>query len=502
MAAGHVRRSRGILAQTSKLGVFCLAFLFLGTALGQPSAVPKRPAAEPAAPAKIADLVSALASWTKQSGGRLGAAIIDVGSGELVARASEHEPLNPASNQKLLTAAVALSRLGSEYRFTTGFYGELRDGASGDLVLRGHGDPSLKTEDLWELCRALVALGLARLDGDLLIDQSRFDAKFVPPAFEQQPDEWSAFRAPVSAIALDGNTIAIDVFATRAGAPARVSIAPRGFVSSSGSIETRRVGSGQAVSALAEADGTRLKLRISGHLAEGLPRLRVVRRVDDPRLYAGYVALDMLRTLGVKVRGGVREGGGAEARRLVFRRSAPLGALIHELGKSSDNFYAEMLLKALGAEVKGAPGTSASGGEAIAEWLREIEAFDPGTVVKNGSGLFDANRLSAWTLARALVAAYRDPRLSHEFVAELAIGGVDGTLHSRFPRQRQRRAVRAKTGTLRDVVALSGYVLGPGGRAPRAFSLIVVGLPGKQAEARQRIDGIVERMADELWTAR
>ena len=74
-------------------------------------------------------------------------------------RAAEHELLNPASNQKLLTAAAALARLGPDFRFTTGLYGTLREGVVEKLVLRGNGDPSLESADLLRLCRALVELG-------------------------------------------------------------------------------------------------------------------------------------------------------------------------------------------------------------------------------------------------------------------------------------------------------------------------------------------------------
>ena len=92
-----------------------------------------------------------LAEWAKKSGGQLGASVVDVGSGEMLAASSEHKLLNPASNQKLLTAAAALARLGPDFRFTTGLYGTLREGVVEKLVLRGNGDPSLESADLLRL---------------------------------------------------------------------------------------------------------------------------------------------------------------------------------------------------------------------------------------------------------------------------------------------------------------------------------------------------------------
>ena len=121
--------------------------------------------------------------------------------------------------------------------------------------------------------------------------------------------------------------------------------------------------------------------------------------------------------------------------------------------------------------------------------------LEASTRIVNGSGLFDANRASAGSIARALSAAYRDPAISSEFVAQLAIGGVDGTLRSRFRSQRTARSVRAKTGTLAKSLALSGYVLAPA-RPPLAFAILVNGVGASdQAELRQRVDKLVDSAA-------
>jgi serine-type D-Ala-D-Ala carboxypeptidase/endopeptidase (penicillin-binding protein 4) len=483
------------LARYLAKGSFSLALGLASPCQAEPAAAAPAAVAPAEASVKtIQQLVTELGDWAGKNGGQLGASVVDLGSGERLAAHAEHTPLNPASNQKLLTAAAALARMGPDFRFTTGLYGTLRDGAVEKLVLRGNGDPSLESADLLRLARALVDLGMKRIEGDVLVDQSRFDARFVPPAFEQQPDEWSSFRAPVSAVALERNALTLDVMAQRAGAGAKVMVLPGGFARVENAVKTTAPGSGQAVHVTLRPEGTRLVAALAGHVAEGVPRVRLTRRIDDPRLFSGYALADMLRGLGVEVRGTVREGGAEVVERLAFHQSAPLSALVYELGKSSDNFYAEMILKALGAR-KALPGTSAGGAEVVVEWLREVGALDPGTVVRNGSGLFDANRASAATLSGVLAAAYRDPAIGPEFVAQLAIGGVDGTLRSRFRAHKKTRKIRAKTGTLARVVALSGYVLRSGGKPPLAFAFIVTGPPGKQREGRDRIDALVERLA-------
>lgn len=441
------------------------------------------------------EAVSGLSDWASAQKGVLAAAVLDVGSGATRAEANPYALVNPASNQKLLTAAVALDRLGPDYRFVTGLYGEVVENRVPRLVLRGHGDPSLEARHMFRLAQALVFRGVSKVDA-LCVDQSRFDQKFVPPAFDQQPDEWAAFRAPVSAVAIAQNSLTLNVMPSASGAPARVWLEPPGFALTRGQIETRAPGQGQSIEFALKPSQDRLVAVLSGHIAAGLGRVRISRRVDDPRTFAGHVLKYQLSQLGVDVPSTVAVCGEDETKNLLYIESSPLSQLLYRMGKNSDNFYAEMLLKALGAEANGSPATSAQGAAVVAEWLRQKGAFVPGMRITNGSGLFDANRVTARSIVQLLRVVYNDPRLRPDYLAQLAVGGVDGTLRSRF-RKTLRRRVRAKTGSLNRVVALSGYVLGSGARA-YAFALIVNGIAGKHAEIRARIDRVVEAIARDL----
>jgi D-alanyl-D-alanine carboxypeptidase/D-alanyl-D-alanine-endopeptidase (penicillin-binding protein 4) len=201
--------------------------------------------------------------------------------------------------------------------------------------------------------------------------------------------------------------------------------------------------------------------------------------------------------VGIVVSGKIAAGGEAEQNELAVHESKALSELLPELGKDSDNFYAETLLKDLGAKVKGAPGTSENGAAVVLDYLREIDALDSGTRISNGSGLFDANRISAHMLVKTLLSAYRDPATSSVFVDQLAIGGIDGTLKHRFAAFRKQRSIHAKTGTLDRVIALSGYAFRPDGSSPVAFSLIVSGITN-HAEVRKRVDDVVASVAKTL----
>ncbi|MCA9629326.1 MAG: D-alanyl-D-alanine carboxypeptidase/D-alanyl-D-alanine-endopeptidase [Myxococcales bacterium] len=471
---------------------------------------------DPAA-ASLSARIDELRSWVKEGKGKLSLRVLDVETGQRVAGVDDELALNPASNMKVVTAAAALELLGPDFSFRTGVYGDLNDTHSSSLVLRGDGDPSFGMGDVWRLASALVQSGLRQVDGDVLVDQSRFDGQYVPPAFDQQPNEWAYFRAPVSAVALDENTVTLNVVPTAPGKPARIWFDPPGFVNVSGHVRSDEQGKGQSIQLRLAPDGNKLRADLDGHIADGLPRQRFSKRVDDPTLLAGFALAHALESLGVEIKGKVKPGGSGEKRELVHVSSAPLNVLVQRLGKDSDNFYAEMVFKAIAAHANpGEPSTFKQAAVQVSEWLAQVTPEGSRTapapsgsaalggsaapamsgqsadVILNGSGLFDANRLSAATLTRVLSHAYRDPRLSAEFVAQLSIGGVDGTLRSRLRNHRKRRVVRAKTGTLARVVALSGFVLRDG-KEPYAFSILVNGI-ADHAGVRRRMDRVVDAL--------
>ena len=459
-----------------------------------PAPTPKRSLDPTAIDAAMKKLTADVKGW----GGTLGVSVIDVSTGAAIASSSEHAPLNPASNAKLATAAAAIRLLGPQHRFLTGLYGKINGDGVDELVLRGDGDPSLSTRDLWAMAVDLRAAGVRRVRS-ILVDQAWFDDVYVPPAFEQQPAEWAPFRAPIAAVSINENTVLFQIRPTKNGADALVDVDPPGFVDLTGTVSTSKKNDPEKVILGLEAKGARLTGKLGGTLPEGSRLLRVAKRVDDPRLLAGYALRAVLKQLGADVPADVKAGGSKQKGLLVAHRSEELSQLAFALGKDSDNFYAEMLFKAIGAQTKGQPATAEAAAAAVTAYLDGAGAMDAGVIVKNGSGLFDANRVTASSTTALLRAAYRDPRVGPDFLAQLAIGGVDGTMRSRFKEWSKARVIRAKTGTLDAVAALSGYVLPPPGRAPIAFSLIVNGIPGKVSAARGSMDDVVKAIATELW---
>jgi D-alanyl-D-alanine carboxypeptidase/D-alanyl-D-alanine-endopeptidase (penicillin-binding protein 4) len=487
------------------------AFLSIPIALGAIAAVllvdhgPARsetrastPSGESSESPELRAAVRALTGDHALRAAQIGVVVMDAESGNILAQSGEHTVLNPASNAKLYTAAAALAMLKGSHRYATTLSGTVKQGAVSGLVLRGQGDPSLQSRDLWQMGVELRAHGVRRVDGDILVDQKFFDEQTTPPAFEQQPNEWASFRAPVSSVALNGNTVTLSVRPTTTGQPANAWFDPPGFVDVDGTIKTGDDGADSVVLALSPSGG-KLAAKLAGTVGSDAKLVRYTRRVDDPRLLAGYALRAILEEQGIKVSGEIKLGHGDKGAVVLARHeSEPLSTLLYALGKNSDNFYAEMIFKTIAGETK-RPAKSQDAAETVSAWLAKNDLGDAGLVIKNGSGLFDSNRTTAFSIAKLLRHCWQEPELRNEFVAQLATGGVDGTLHKRFRSTRGHRAVRAKTGTLDDAIALSGYVLGPRGKHTIAFSILFNHVAGHAASARMAADKLVDLIYERQW---
>jgi D-alanyl-D-alanine carboxypeptidase/D-alanyl-D-alanine-endopeptidase (penicillin-binding protein 4) len=299
----------------------------------------------------------------------------------------------------------------------------------------------------------------------------------------------------VSAISVNQNTVTLNVLATEPGKSARVWFDPPGIVQLSGQVETKAPGAGSAVDWKVSAATPGVRSVLGGHVSAGQPRVRFVRRVADPRALPGLVLVSLLEELGVKVTGKVQLGRRPGGERLAYLSSAPMSQLIYQLGKLSDNFYAETIFKTLGGEASGTAASSAAGAKRVEAWLAALGLEQPQNKIVNGSGLFEGNRLTPRTLTNVLSKVYFDPRLGPDFVAHLAVGGSDGTLRSRFRSATTRGRVRAKTGTLRSVDALGGFVLSSSGRLPIVFVVLINGIADQHLEVRRQIDRAVSILA-------
>src|SRR5205823_1193908 len=178
------------------------------------------------------------------------------------------------------------------------------------------------------------------------------------------------------------------------------------------------------------------------------------------------------------------------AKLLHVAQSETFDVVLKKMNKHSSNFIAEQLIKTLGAEVKGAPGSTLTGIEVVEDFLEKDVGLPRGSyVMKNGSGLNDTNRFSAGQLARVLRVMYEKFPLAPEYMSSIGIAGKDGTLKYRFEGSDAVGRLRAKTGTLENVSALSGYVQAVGGER-FVVSFMVNDFAGRPSTVVQHIDAL------------
>lgn len=426
----------------------------------------------------------------------VGVTVVDVASGKVLYAHNPDLGLNPASNAKLVTTATALAKLGPEYRYATRFYADANAWSGtelrGDLYIRGTGDPSLVTENLYKIARDLHARGLRRITGSVVVDASFFDADGLPPGFDQK-NEFASYRAPGGATSVNFNTHV--VFLRPGSAPGQPAVAtveppvPCVVIDNQVTTAAGRKAPVQADSAV--RDG-KLHIQFSGSIGVDAGTASYRYPIHDPSQYAGEAMVVALRNAGIKVSGKSVKKGKTPAKHklLATHRSPSLGTLIRGVNKHSNNFMAEQVMKSLAPE----PASAEAALEVVRTHLASLGVASDGLVIGNGSGLYDTNRVSTAQLTGLLRSVYQDPRYAADFLASLPIAGADGTLRRRMKTGATLRRVRAKTGTLNGVSALSGYAFLDDGRV-LAFSILMNGFPKWQVGlARRAQNNLVEAM--------
>jgi D-alanyl-D-alanine carboxypeptidase/D-alanyl-D-alanine-endopeptidase (penicillin-binding protein 4) len=402
------------------------------------------------------------------------------------------ELLNPASNVKLFTAAASLVVLGPDYRFETEFL--LDDGPqagrSKALYIRGKGDPSITTERLYGIVTELFHAGLREV-GDIVLDDSWFDPERLAPGFDQENSD-RAYMAPTGALSLNWNTITVYLRGgDRVGAAASVELEPASeYFAIEKSVSTA-ARLGRRFSVQSEQWGDKQKIIVRGTVPFDRGSIAVWRKIDNPPIYFGDTLKRMFADHGIKVKGRVRLGMVPPHGKLLYvSQSETFDLILKRLNKVSSNFVAEQLIKTLAAEQKGPPGSFVNGIQVVEEFLEKQIGIPRGSyVMRNGSGLNDANRFSAAQITRLLRVMYERFPLAPEFLSSLGIAGKDGTLRYRFEGSDAVGRLRGKTGTLEKISSLSGYVQSAGGEK-FCFAAIVNDYPGRSGPVVQGLDAL------------
>ena len=425
--------------------------------------------------------------------------------------AQQHtEPFNPASTLKLVTSLAALELLGPGHVWRTEVYssGTLRDGVlHGNLYLRGGGDPTLVTEKLWLLLHRVQALGIERIAGDIVLDRSAFaEPEVDPAAFNDEPlRAYNAgpdallvnFRAQVLRFSPDvaAGVARISAEPPLAGVqmPATVPLLPA--TPAQATPAAHRASAAHATEAAAACGDWRAALRadfthpLQPRFGGGFPAACGVRHWPlahpEPRRMAERAVQALWLASGGRLDGRVREGSvPADAtERLVFE-SPPLAEVVRDANKFSNNVMAQHLLLAL-SQGDGAATFERSRQRLQPWWLARFGPDLPLPQVGNGSGLSRDGRATALALGRLLQHAYASHAMP-DLMASLPASGLDGTLR----RSRMGAGLaHLKTGSLRDVQAIAGYVHRRNGQ--RLVLVAIVNHPNAHA-TRPALDALVQ----------
>lgn len=404
---------------------------------------------------------------------------------------------NPASVMKLFTTYAGLSLLGPEHVWHNRVYadGPVRDGVlQGNLVVRGSGDPKLVLERLQDLMTQTMAAGVREVRGDIVLDRSVFDVRERSEPFDDEPLRpynvtpdglLLNFKAVVYKFTPDAASKLVQV---RFEPPLAGLNAPTQLPASSAPCNDWR--------SQLKADFTQaLQVRFAGSYPERCGEREWPVAFPEPEQYAPRVIQAMWLAAGGRLSGQVRYGPRpASARLLLDASSLPLSEVIKDINKFSNNVMAQQLFLTLSSEL-GAPGRFEASRLRLLQWWRNAFPGQEEPVLDNGSGLSRTERSTAASLTALLQAANASPH-AQAFVNSLSQAGIDGTtarLKERHPQSPVIGNAWLKTGSLRDVVSVAGYVQGQSGQR---YTLVAIVNHPNASQARPALDQLLE------WTVR
>ena len=439
---------------------------------------------------------TALASHTRS--GEWGAIIVSLTRGDTLYEQNPDAMMQPASTMKMYTSAVALDRFGPDFTFRTP---ALRDGTigadgslSGNLYLRGVGDPSLGSR-FWHdqdpmdvLAKQIAAAGVKRVRGDIIGDATAFDDKLVP-------DGWktsylgAAYAARVSALSLNENLAWVAVRPD--GNKAVVTLEPATTALNVDASVRVVGGTGGRITAMRRADGT---ITVRGTIGARSGPLKYSLVVDNPALFTTGALRASLQKVGVTIDGQTRLGPvPATATEIAALSSPPLAQIIGEMDRESINIFAELLFRAAARSEETPVGSAQTALANLRDFLSKKVGTAPTVVdVADGSGLSLLDRVTPRSMVQ-LLGYVHAAAWGPTFHAALPVEGESGTLKRHGKGTPSRGNLHAKTGTTNTIAALGGYVTAKNGEV-LAFSLIYNGTD--RWNAKLAMDQIGATMAE------
>jgi len=393
--------------------------------------------------------------------------------GKVVASLNAHKTRTPASVIKVLTTYAAVLKLGFNYRWQTKFYtkGQIKNGVLyGDLIIKGYGDPTLNDKDLKKIVSYIRAEGVRKVQGNIVIDRSYFKVgnrdnsgfdEHTYSAYNAMPDAMM-FNERVSTVCVepkknkvykkneDGSYKVVNKL-IRVNKPCKGRYSwPKVNIDKSDIMPT---------------------VILKGKISKRCAKRNICKVLTKPYNSFYYALKAKMKENGIKVTGTMRlRKVPKHAKELFTYYSDSLEKIISKTSKKSNNLYARHLLLLLGAKTYGAPATLQKGRDAVVKILSSRGALDTGVLrLDNGSGLSRVAKMNAKLLATMLDHAY--DRYGQRWMKTLSIAGVDGTIKRRFRGTVVRNRAWMKTGTLRRVKNIGGYVKN---RAGKVYTVVIL----------------------------
>ena len=399
--------------------------------------------------------------------------------------------VNPASVAKLATTVAALELLGPAFTWSTPVYldGVVRDGTlHGDLYIKGSGDPKLVAERLWLLLRRVEGLGIRFITGDIVLDRSAFAATAGDPgAFDGEP--LRPYNAAPDALLVNFKSLVLTF--TPQGEQARVHVEPPlAGVRIPSTVPLSRAPCGDWRGGLRPEFSDPTRIRLAGAYPAACGERAWPLAYVDPAAFAGRAIAGMWHQIGGRLGGRVREGSVPAGLAPAFEWQSPaLAEIVRDVNKYSNNVMAQQVFLTLSLQQHGT-GTTEGSRDVLRRWWRDRVGGAGVPTFGNGSGLSREERISAQQLGSLLQLAWRSP-LMPELLSSLPLAGVDGTM--RRARGGAVGLAHLKTGSLRDVAGVAGFVHGASGRR---YVLVAIANHPQAAAIRPAIEALVD------WTAR
>ena len=397
-------------------------------------------------------------------------------NGEIVYKYNADKGITPASSLKVLTASAALETLGVNYQFTTDVLtnGSVANGTlNGDLYLRGQGDPTLVKGNFDHFASILAKRGVKRIAGNIIGDDTWYDEVRLSPGIAKE-DESYYYAAPISALSVSPNTdydagsVIVEAKPSTNGRASKVTLTPSTSVVQVIN-KSKTVPKGYSNTLKIKREYRTNKIVITGNAPIGSAGKKEWISVPNPTAYALDIFKKSLAAKGIsfvpssKVLRGKTPG---NARVLLTKKSMPLKQLMTPFMKLSNNTHAEVLAKEMG-KVKYGVGSWDAGLRVMNEYAASVGMDVKQWKFEDASGMSHANKISSSQLSQLLYHVRSEPWY-RTFLLSLPLAGgydrfVGGTLRTRLKTAPVRGNIHAKTGSLDNVSALTGYAKTKGG---------------------------------------